>query len=560
MDVGNPSKSDADIAMSSINESSSFGFTSDAQVTASVATLSSPSFYDSLKDENVERKRERLEKPHKLEVPSIRDELEVLGDQMNENSYILLPSDPSKLVLDQNPPNGPTDKEDYDLRLAGSTPILQDGLVNVAMSERGKQLYPSNPSQKAPWTDVPRDQYASTFIVEKQSNSQLSESKRHDQNESTYKQDEKASSNNDYLLVSKGLLALEAEPETKSDKTIQYHHPTSQKTQPLQSYEPNKQISPDSKLTGVATSTKFILSSGVPRVSGSELSSAGLLKETARSSHNARNKTWHRTDTPSALPLHGNLQSMVGTYKQSTKKQSPKKLGRALNSSYVRKGNSLIRKPVNVLPPILPHGLDAASRKSDLTERSMTFGSIDNTSNHKTHSNPSLERPKTPPLSIGSKFQKEFPQPMSEELVPEPGVESQAKPVEGQTLELLSGSVDDQSITNDIKSEALTRKRMTYVKRKSNQLVAAPPTGFEDSSAHPTEKTEKLSSSSTSSDLYYMRKKNQLILNALSSDSQHKQDGIVPVDNSNSDDHGASNVFSLEYSRTGLFNKRLDKG
>ncbi|ONK70301.1 uncharacterized protein A4U43_C05F32320 [Asparagus officinalis] len=561
-DAGNASESDAKLGISSFTECSSFRLAGDAQTLPEITMpiVTSPIFCSPY-DENVKRKREEIDKQHQLEVSSVSNELEILAEQMNENSEVR-PSDASSLVQDKNPPSGATIAEDNDLRLSrapsvsDNTPFLEERSVNVVMTERVEQLLPLSPSENCALIDAKRAQHASTFTMEEQYNPQLSDSICCSGNNIiANKQDDKPIVNDDSLVFSKKLLELDAEQDSTSDKA-----------QFVESHEPKKCINADVKLTGVTTSTKFILSSGVPRVFTNQLSSTGPSKETARSSRSVRNKTWHRIDAPSssALPIHGNLQNMGGIDKQSAKKQSPKKLGRVPNSSYVRKGFKLIRKPVTVASsPILPHRFDASSRKSHLAERSMTFGSMDNISNRKACLNPTLERPKTPPLSLGFKVpsytldtQKESHQLLSEDPVSEPSVEAEAKPDEGQKFDMLSDSVHNLSIANGMKSEPLTKKRMSYVKHKSNQLVAAPQSDFGDSSTHQMEKTEKLS---TSTGHYYMRKKNQLILNASSSDSQHKQDGTAPVHNSNSDGQDASNVFSLECCRTDPFRKRLDR-
>lgn len=539
------------------------------QVATSVGTVISSSHFGSPKDDNGKRKGKQIDGHHTLEVSSVRDKIEIFGKETKENNKVFLPSDASMLVQDLNPLSVATDKEENDQMLSGralpmtdSIEILEYSAENAVMSTSTEQTLPSRASQKSSLVGTPRAPHASTCMTERQSKSQFSDSKYHENTHKTNKPDGKII-NGGSSLVSNRLLTSEAELKKKSEKAMQQHHPVSVKTQFVQSYEHKKLLSADVKLTeGVPPSRKSVSDQ---RAFPNQLSSSGSLKEPARASRVMRNKTWHQTDTrPAALHLHGNLTSLGGLYKQSAKKQSPKKLGRVLNASYVRKGNSLIRKPVNAVhPPILPYGFDSSSRKKLSMEKTTSSASADNISNHKSYSNPSLERPSTPPLSLCSKLpgctvdsSKECPQPITEDHVPEPDMPAEAKPAEDQAYDLLCGSVDDQNMETGFKAETLTRKRMIYVKRKSNQLVAAPPSSLGDSSVRPTEQAEK-QSSSTTSDLYYMRTKNQLILSALLPDNQQKHDGITP---SNSGDQGASSVFSLRGSRRGLFNKRLDEG
>lgn len=553
-DVSNLAQSNTGIGLSSFDEFSSFASVGNAAVIRSVVTESSTSEHGTFNLSNMKRKREILEEQQILEIPAVSEELETLAQRMPKDD-VLLPSEVSSLVLAQSSLNyagqeeyGPSLVGSDGLRPSDSTATPDEILpipTNDLMAEIKEQPSPLHLAHFNTSVDVSTFQDALNFMDTIRSNSKLSESNCSSDNDGSNNQDENPTNKS-----------------SKAGETMQSHEPVFDKTQLLSSHEYKEEITTDAKLAeGKSFNTKTILSFGVPSIFQNQINSSGSSKGTALKNPNVRSKTWHRSDaSPSASQSCGNLQYGIGSYKGAQKKQSPKKLGRVVNSSYVRKGNSLVRKSTNeVLPPRPPHALGASSRSSyHLTERSISLGYTSNNPNHTT-ANPSFERPKTPPLPSGSKLPncsmdplKDSSQPMSEDPIPETGTEAQGMKLENQALDLVSASLCKQSIPSSISSESLTRKRMIYVKHKSNQLVAAPQPAIGNVSSNPTEKAQK-SSSSTSSDLYYKRKKNQLILNALSSDSQQKQD----VDNVNFDDQGASKVSSCNM--TGLFKKRLDK-
>jgi hypothetical protein len=105
-------------------------------------------------------------------------------------------------------------------------------------------------------------------------------------------------------------------------------------------------------------------------------------------------------------------------------------------------------------------------------------------------------------------------------------------------------NLECHSDTNDGNTVALANgKSLTYVKRKSNQLVASSnPCASSVQNAH-----------NTSSDSYYKRRKNQLIRTSL--ESQIKQTASIPDESLNSEGQTALNSFSRNFSK-----RRLRKG
>ncbi|KAM0933950.1 putative transcription factor C3H family [Dioscorea sansibarensis] len=284
----------------------------------------------------------------------------------------------------------------------------------------------------------------------------------------------------------------------------------------------------------------------------------GLAGNSSHLNRNLRNKTWHRTEsTASALLLHGNLHStsrLLG--KQSSKKPE------RVHNSYIRKGNSLIRKS---LPVQQPPQLKLAENGENIVQKlsSKGFDGKTDAARHPT-SNPSFVTKTTPNLplqinspSLSSNLPEDDTHDISEALTSEGGFETQVKQPKSQIADLVLGSnVDGQSIQPIRKSEPFDSKKIRYVKRKSNQLVAAPKPDSGDLSTHTIDKVLKVSSCAPS-DLYYRKKKNQLIRNA-SCDLQ-KQDATSPADNSISDDQRIPIISSLKASTRGPFKKRLDK-
>ncbi|RRT71213.1 hypothetical protein B296_00018147 [Ensete ventricosum] len=369
------------------------------------------------------------------------------------------------------------------------------------------------------------------------------------------KQDQKLSKEDNSSLPVKGCLVSEA-GGVQSDEDINCK-PILGKQKNLLSHDSEKQKITESKPVNgqVHLGQKTFLSSGVPEVVPSQANSVTSLKESAHSRHSLRNKTWRRNDASSSSSQVVLQSQRVG----SLCKQSPKKPGK-LQSSYVRKGNSLIRKPSIEFPPQPSHSLGISSKLSkDNMEKSMNFESKGSTNDVFTCSNTSFERPKTPPLPLGTKLSNstadpllEVPHPLSENSIPEVRTEVHNRPVD-----LASCSVDDQNVKIDETSDPLCTKSMVYVKHKANQLVAASGPKSTDS-ANPSLNQAQTFPSSAASDLYYRKKKNQLVRTIYSSDGQNKQDKVY-AENTSSDEKKVP-IFTSNRSSSTLLKKKLNKG
>ncbi|KAG6526470.1 hypothetical protein ZIOFF_016455 [Zingiber officinale] len=369
-------------------------------------------------------------------------------------------------------------------------------------------------------------------------------------------QDQKVIIEDKYSLAFRGSLAAKVEGVTSAqnigckpmfDKEVSLLSDDAVKQKPLESKDMNGQKQ---------LSKKTMRTVGLPKDTPIRDNSVNSSKEAARSRQSLRHKTWHRKDVPSST-FQGILQSHKGG---SLSKLSPRKLGKIQNS-YVRKGNSLVRKPsTGTLQP--SHSLGSSRKLSkDITEKSIVFGSSDSTNNMRTCpsppfesklsteptqpsqslgytnkfnkdiieksssgnnilncSNPYFERLKTPPLPLVAKLSNstvdlssDVPHALSENSVPEARTDVQDTP-------LVLPSVDNQNVTRDKICEPLG-KRMIYVKHRSNQLVAASPHKIKDSVNPYLDKIPALASSA-SSDFYYKKNKHQLVRNVYSSEGQ----------------------------------------
>ncbi|KAK3016029.1 hypothetical protein RJ639_005289 [Escallonia herrerae] len=258
----------------------------------------------------------------------------------------------------------------------------------------------------------------------------------------------------------------------------------------------------------------------------------------APTNHNAKSRTWHRTDNPSVAPPAAK-QSFSRPLPPQT--LPPKTVGEVPNSSYVRKGNCLVRRHAPVTS--VHHGYQASSsavywlNPSGVSELEKSSGAkgrvngIEPTSCLESGSvNAPLERPRTPPIPCSTQSlnctitlsgdgslprANSSPNDSSETtLAPVEFTEnidvpkfSDHAPKAVRTPEHETGSTNNAG-SQMVPDEGNLGKKITYVKRKSNQLVAAPNTG--NPSVEDLDKNQ-------ASDSYYKRKKNQLIRTPLES-------------------------------------------
>ncbi|KAK1432654.1 hypothetical protein QVD17_09552 [Tagetes erecta] len=203
-------------------------------------------------------------------------------------------------------------------------------------------------------------------------------------------------------------------------------------------------------------------------------------------------RTWHRSSsTPAPVPVP----------------LPPKQIAPGQNS-YIRSGNRLVRKGVPVTAiasrssvyQLNPSGpLEVRTSAGSGNQVSYTYSRV-------AGSSAPVVRPKTPPLS-GSANLADCPT-YSRDLS-----SSRLEPLPASFVEenfVVQKVSEDQICTSSnseshkVVDEVGTGKKIRYVKRKSNQLVA---TSCSDQSIQDLDKTQ----ASSSSDSYYKRRKNQLI-------------------------------------------------
>ncbi|GFY85571.1 zinc finger C-x8-C-x5-C-x3-H type family protein [Actinidia rufa] len=261
---------------------------------------------------------------------------------------------------------------------------------------------------------------------------------------------------------------------------------------------------------------KNLLTSAVPRVFPGHPS---LKKKTATSSQIAAPRTWHRS---------GNAYASSHLGKNSYPNPAPpqgqpaRKTVKDQTVSYIRKGNSLVRKPSPVTPPNVSPAVSSSVYRLN--------SSVMDETKKRTGLDATLERPKTPPLPCSIKLSnfttfssgKGTSSPLADPPengcsetesdllqrkdmdVPKPSEEA---PNSSGTHGNQSGQINNnetQSVQEDGNSVSIKSKNIVYVKRKSNQLVAT--SSSSDRSLQNADKTEALSS-----DSYYNRRKNQII-------------------------------------------------
>ncbi|CAN6201024.1 unnamed protein product [Urochloa humidicola] len=246
-----------------------------------------------------------------------------------------------------------------------------------------------------------------------------------------------------------------------------------------------------------------IATSTVSKVPAKQVALPSSLREPPRLNQNARHRTWRRDNVSSSnSSLHVSQPSGLPP------KLPVKKNGQTQNS-YIRKGNALIRNPTTGNHPHSSSNLDAQNKLSKpVMRRSLNFvRKVD-----------SVERPKTPPLPLHTKsiscavnLLEPLPQTLQKQQVLEPEKED-------SNAQANSG-VDNPIIFNLHKSESLDAAKAVYVRPKSNQLVAGQYPGDSSNSS-----IDKLLQPSTTSDLYFKKRKNQIILGSSTSDVSSAKD------------------------------------
>uniref|UniRef100_A0A2P2JZN5 Uncharacterized protein At1g21580 isoform X2 n=1 Tax=Rhizophora mucronata TaxID=61149 RepID=A0A2P2JZN5_RHIMU len=256
-------------------------------------------------------------------------------------------------------------------------------------------------------------------------------------------------------------------------------------------------------------------------------------KNRSSSAHITKPRTWHRTYNHSTSASHRNK---TFSNSVSTQRQFLRKIPKSQSTSYVRKGNSLVRQTTSAAVRSRDsHGLSSVNQLNSLgmDEVKKNFGTdsstdvVDPTNVMRTGGiNTSFERPRNHPLPSAPKIPnhknkllvdcRSSPLPQTCHCDPtenaseltEPG-ETKSAAKSSEDMLKISEALSQHGEINNLEQSGLNNGNllssnvasMTYVKRNSNQLVA---------SSNP----RALSGHNTPavvSDSYYKRRENQLI-------------------------------------------------
>ncbi|KAK1263347.1 Zinc finger CCCH domain-containing protein 7 [Acorus gramineus] len=344
----------------------------------------------------------------------------------------------------------------------------------------------------------------------------------------------------------------------------------------------------DSTAKGIGfTNFRDHKTSGIPKFSAHQESlGSGPSKVPLSSNQTTRNRTWHRTGSPlpssptrqdSGCPLGGEV---------------PKRSGRA-QSAYVRKGNSLVRKPAAAVPlsqrssvPVATavhqinitksDGLNNKSFKDNVhgVDKAAALGKSGPTPLGKTKypilpfsSKPftSTEDPQNCHLygsqNTLTKTGSEIFMQATERLIKPKTLEDiymHVGPLENQPADVLAGSTETPIISDDGNSKSSNANKVIYVKRKSNQLVATPGPELHDSTGHNTKKSGYKPSTELS-DKYYRKNKNQLVRNAKPSEVLIGQPTPIPGNDPCLEGQTAPKHFPPECSQSKRRDKAIEK-
>eukprot|EP00257_Ricinus_communis_P017037 XP_015575379.1 uncharacterized protein At1g21580 isoform X2 [Ricinus communis] len=288
---------------------------------------------------------------------------------------------------------------------------------------------------------------------------------------------------------------------------------------------------------------------------------------TAPSNHISKPRTWHRTDSSFAPALPGNK---VFSSTVPTKCQLPKKVTKFHNTSYIRKGNSLVRKPTLVAAqPLGSHGLSSSaywlnsSGKYEVKKNTDTRTGVADPPNFvKSGVGASFERPRTPPLPSSTKISNHPTNSMGDclssplvERLHICAAEAASDPVTStESNDVLKSSEDTVKVSekhmfqtgqinnldceteqNDGNAVSSNAKSIKYVKRKSNQLIATSnPCSLSMKNSHST--------AALPSDGYYKRRKNQLIRTSV--ENHEKPTASMPDESVNTEGQALHNITS----------------
>ncbi|XP_027368943.1 uncharacterized protein LOC113874891 isoform X2 [Abrus precatorius] len=279
-------------------------------------------------------------------------------------------------------------------------------------------------------------------------------------------------------------------------------------------------------------------------------------KTSASSAHVSKPRTWHRTgnNPPASLP-----RSKPPVGKVPPKRSILERKGNFQNTSYIRKGNSLVRKPTpfSALPQISSVnqssslGLDEIPKstrfesRADVTEQPMYLRTG--------ATNAPQQRQRTPPLPIDTKSEENISSALLEppssgccENASDPRKVTETNDASNSSEDAMkhyetpenqtgpSNNGESQVEANDGNIVSLNTKRIVYIKPKTNQLVAT-------SNSCDISLSTDVKGQIAFSDGYYKRSKNQLVRTAF--ESHINQTVVMPNSTVNSDGHGALKVL-----------------
>lgn len=322
-------------------------------------------------------------------------------------------------------------------------------------------------------------------------------------------------------------------------------------------------------------SQNLIPASSVPQSRPSTFGHPFRTKGITNPVHAMKTRTWHRTGnvTGSSMISRTRLNNHVNALGE----QVVAKVENSQSAAYVRKGNSLVRASSSSIGfsstvPDLAASLNANKTRlhksspirniNNIAAGSRTnavcTGSFSATAYGSVMAGecaaPALERPRTPPLAQTVKFPvcvtsspqssahaalSSIPPKVHLMSTDSPVVDAVKmsiekvpslvnKPVEGQVMSVPSNNLSlCKSKINDDHVENVTATQVIYLKRKSNQLIAAQTCKLHSSIASIGEGSQSPSNGMVQ-DHYYKRKKNQLVRSSLPMDAKTTKASEVP--------------------------------
>lgn len=304
-------------------------------------------------------------------------------------------------------------------------------------------------------------------------------------------------------------IVSEAKKEYQSCKSTQHSISSSpDKLKLSASKEDSRKAVSDSVVNAVVKSPPRvnIASSTVLKIPAKQVALPSSSRDPPRLNQNARHRTWRRDNVSS---LHVSQPSGLPP------KLPIKKNGQSQNS-YIRKGNALIRNPATGNHPHSSN-LDVQNKLiKPVMRRSLNFVRKVDSSDAVAHSNLSVERPKTPPLPLHTKSIScavNLLEPLSQTLQNQQLLEAEKEDSNGQV---------NSGVDNPLhRSEPPDAGKAVCVRPKLNQLVASQGHHPGDSS---NSSKDKVMQPSATPDLYFKKRKNQIVLGSSTSDVLNAND------------------------------------